>query len=273
MSTTINSGLELTYPDLDETNWNSTLQALWLAISAHDHDAANNNGALIGAAALAADGVTDASIRLRNNQSLRARNAADAADLNLLKATTGNLLDLQLATVFSSTETAPTASGAISLTSTFTKINGTSLAMTLAAGTEGQVKVITNLNATVASVTPSVTAGSNVVWLNQYGTVMYWYINSEWRAFLGQGATLAEAQVTQTQATTGVTTYNIDVRAPYLTLTGAGTGAITLQAGNLGQQVVVVNTGATRNINGVAAASGVTRVYIYDAAWRYIAMV
>ncbi len=144
--------------------------------------------------------------------------------------------------------------------------------MTLAAGTAGQFKVITNNAATVASVTPAATTGSNTVWLNQYGSVLYWYINSEWRAFLGQGATLAEAQPTQTQATTGVTTYNIDVRAPYLTITGAGTGAVTLNAGQLGQQVIVVNTGNTRNINGVATATGVTRLYAYDAAWRYLVM-
>lgn len=86
----INGGLSLTVPDASETNWYAQLEAIWTAISAHNHDLASNKGAAIGALALAANGVTDASIRLRNNQYLRARNAADSADQNLVRLNASN---------------------------------------------------------------------------------------------------------------------------------------------------------------------------------------
>jgi hypothetical protein len=71
------------------------LETAFSAISGHDHTG-NGKGALITSAAISANALTDEKIRLRNNQWLRARNAADSADVNILRVTTGNVLELNL---------------------------------------------------------------------------------------------------------------------------------------------------------------------------------
>lgn len=95
MSKTLNSGLSLTIPSAGETNWATLMEACFQKISEHDHTG-NGKGALIAAAAIASDALTDEKIRLRNNQWLRARNAADTNDVNILRVTTGNVLELNL---------------------------------------------------------------------------------------------------------------------------------------------------------------------------------
>jgi hypothetical protein len=85
MSETLSSGLTLTIPTIGEQNWSTTIKtSCFSVISAHDHTG-SGNGVQISTNAIATDAVTSAKIRLTNNSSLRARNAANNADVNILK--------------------------------------------------------------------------------------------------------------------------------------------------------------------------------------------
>lgn len=91
--TTITEGLTIQVPTRGTRNWDSNLLLnLYTPISAHDHTGAGQ-GAAITTAALAANSVTGAKIRLDNDEYLRARNNADSADLNLWKANTSDQLE------------------------------------------------------------------------------------------------------------------------------------------------------------------------------------
>jgi hypothetical protein len=187
MSHVTNSGLSLTLPDLDETGWYTLMEAVWLAISAHNHDSSNDQGAQVGTAGIAVNAVTDAILRLRNNQNLRARNAADSADINVALVDTSNRVTFPTVSAFTSTETL-TSAGAISVSTQKTILNGAgAIAMTLANGTEGQFKLIVNIGAAGATVTPATTAGTNTATLAANAAVMYWFLSGEWRAFPGSG--------------------------------------------------------------------------------------
>lgn len=128
MSHVVNGGLSLTVPDASETNWYAQLEAIWTAISAHNHDLASNKGAAIGALALAANGVTDAAIRLRNNQYLRARNAADSADQNLVRLNASN----QPEYIGSTTNDTPVAGVIGEVIGPITRLRSAALALTTA---------------------------------------------------------------------------------------------------------------------------------------------
>lgn len=96
MSEILSSGLTLTIPSSGDTNWATLIKTLcFQKISEHDHTG-GGKGALITANAIAADALNDTKIRLRNNQWLRARNAADSADVNILKVNASNNLELAI---------------------------------------------------------------------------------------------------------------------------------------------------------------------------------
>jgi hypothetical protein len=96
MSEILSSGLTLTIPSAGDTNWATTIKTLcFQKISEHDHTG-GGKGALITSSAIAADALNDTKIRLRNNQFLRARNAADSADINILKVNASNNLELAI---------------------------------------------------------------------------------------------------------------------------------------------------------------------------------
>jgi hypothetical protein len=84
MAKTLSSGLTLTIPSSGETNWASLVEAAFQAISAHNHTG-SGLGSQITTAAIIADAVDDTKIRLRNNYALRARNAANNNNIELLK--------------------------------------------------------------------------------------------------------------------------------------------------------------------------------------------
>jgi len=82
--------LQIQTPTQGTTDWASTLQTqTFLKIAQHDHSG-SGNGSQLGSGSLLADAVTGAKIRLANDEYLRARNNADSANLNLLKANTSD---------------------------------------------------------------------------------------------------------------------------------------------------------------------------------------
>lgn len=90
---TLTSGLTIQVPTRGTRNWADTvLNQNFKKISEHDHTG-SGKGLQIGTNAISADAVTDAKIRLRNNQYLRARNAANSADVNLLRLNSSDVLE------------------------------------------------------------------------------------------------------------------------------------------------------------------------------------
>lgn len=81
------SQLQIKVPTKGTTNWDETMRTdTFLKIAEHDHSGTSGNGTQLSTAAFAANSVTGAKIRLDNDEYLRARNAANSADLELLKA-------------------------------------------------------------------------------------------------------------------------------------------------------------------------------------------
>ena len=84
--TTITKGLTIKVPTRKTKNWDSTLKTeLFDKISQHTHQG-SGAGNQISADAIAANSVDDSKIILRNSQWLRARNAADTGDIDLIRA-------------------------------------------------------------------------------------------------------------------------------------------------------------------------------------------
>lgn len=277
MSKSYTGGLNFDWPTADENDWEATVDAALDAISGHDHTG-GGNGAPIPSSGIAANGVNGSNIRLNNNQELRARNAAGSADVNLLKLNTSNILQILLAmtmdstlgvtgattlsstldvtgnTVLSallrltSTETL-TGSGAISVSTVGTILNGASLAMTLAAGSAGQIKWVVNIASTVATVTPSATSGANTVSLRQQGFCAFVYYNSEWRALPGPGCIVTDD--TETLTGSGAISLNLS-----RTVLNGSSLAMTLADGSEGQIKHVVNIASTAATITPATTSG-----------------
>jgi hypothetical protein len=88
---TTTGGLNFSYPTDGTTNWGSTLKTSFNTISAHNHTGAPN-GVQLGTNSLQNNAITEAKFRLTNDSFLRGRNAADSADINILKVTTGDVL-------------------------------------------------------------------------------------------------------------------------------------------------------------------------------------
>lgn len=94
MSITLNSGLTLTLPSKGDTNWENSIRTqCFQKISEHDHTG-GGKGVQISTNAFADNAINDLKIRLRNNQYLRARNAANSADVNIVKINASNLIEL-----------------------------------------------------------------------------------------------------------------------------------------------------------------------------------
>lgn len=92
--TTYSLGLTLKQPTRGTKGYYSTLDAdLFTKLSSHDHTG-SGKGAQISTAAIIDNAVTGLKIRLANNQAFRARNAADSADLEILKVNTSNGLEI-----------------------------------------------------------------------------------------------------------------------------------------------------------------------------------
>lgn len=82
---TLSSGLTIQVPTRGTTNWDETLRTeTFQKISEHDHTG-GGRGTQIGTGAIVDDSITDAKVRLRNDNYLRARNAASSADIDIIK--------------------------------------------------------------------------------------------------------------------------------------------------------------------------------------------
>lgn len=258
-------GLNFTWPTKGDTNWDDEADVALTNVSGHTHDGVNG-GAQISTSGLAANAVNGTKLRLANNEALRARNQAGNADVDLLKLTTGDLLSLLRVFIFGSTETL-TSSGAISLTTTVTVLNGSSIAMTLANGTEGQVKLVVNINSTTATVTPATTSGANMLSLGQHGAALLTYIGSEWRAMVSPRVQVSD----DSQSFSGAGTW--DGFTSLVVCTGT-TYTVTTPNGVEGQTVMVRNQ-ASGNVTfgGQVMATGTYYLYSYlNAGWRRVAL-
>lgn len=90
---TVSGGLTLKVPTRGTTDWNDEfLSDFAQKISDHDHSGAGN-GTQLGAAAFADDSISDAKILLRNDNPLRARNAA-SLPTDLLKLNASDILEI-----------------------------------------------------------------------------------------------------------------------------------------------------------------------------------
>ena len=96
---------------------------------------------------------------------------------------------------FDSTPQALTSTGAVNLTTPVTTLASTgAYAATLAAGSVGQIKIITMItDGGDVTLTPAAFAGSNTtITFNDVGdTVMLMYVNSAWVVLGNNGCTLA----------------------------------------------------------------------------------
>lgn len=88
--------LQLIIPSPRERDWAVSIREnCFQKIVDHDHSGANGKGKkLTGTSAITADTIDDTLINLRNNNYLTARNAANSADINIIKINASNLIEL-----------------------------------------------------------------------------------------------------------------------------------------------------------------------------------
>jgi hypothetical protein len=88
------SELQIVVPTVGSTNWGDTMRTdTFLKIAQHQHTGAAD-GAQLGTGSIATDAITGAKIRLDNDEYLKARNAADSANISILKVDTNDELYL-----------------------------------------------------------------------------------------------------------------------------------------------------------------------------------
>lgn len=93
MATTFASGVNFSWPTKRDTNYSGVVNAALAALSAHKHEG-NGTGVLLGPAAFSANALTGTKFRLANAEYLRARNAANSADVNLLRLNSSDALEV-----------------------------------------------------------------------------------------------------------------------------------------------------------------------------------
>ncbi len=258
-------GLNFLWPVKKDTNWDGVVDTALTKMSAHDHSG-SGNGVQLTSLAFANDALTGSKFRLDNAQYLRARNAANSADVNLLRLDASDLLEIARVARLSSSETL-VASGAVSLTTNLTILNGASLATTLANGAEGQLKLIVNIATTTATVTPATTAGANTASLGQNGCILLVYLSGEWRVLAATRAIVSDDSEAFSAAGTWTGFSKLVV------CTGT-TYTITTPNGIEGQTVMVRNqaSGAV-TFGGQSMATGTYYLYSYlNAGWRRVAL-
>ena len=86
--------LQLQIPTEGTKDWGNNLKNNFvIKIVEHDHSG-NGKGAPLGINSFADNIINDVKIRLRNDQFLRSRNSTNTGDVNLIKATSGNFVQL-----------------------------------------------------------------------------------------------------------------------------------------------------------------------------------
>lgn len=92
--TTITKGLTIKVPTRKTKSWDSTLfTELFEKISEHTHEG-SGTGNQIATDGIANNSIDDTKVRLRNNQWLRARNAADTGDIQLIRANASDAVEV-----------------------------------------------------------------------------------------------------------------------------------------------------------------------------------
>jgi hypothetical protein len=136
MSRQVALGLTLTYPDYKAQNWDSLFKTGILdPISAHDHTG-GGSGVQLGTDSLVDNIITGTKFRLANNQSLRARNAANSADVDVLKLTTSDTLQVGAVTTIHAGTTNSVALGTSLLRFATSYFQNLDVATTLTVGTQ-----------------------------------------------------------------------------------------------------------------------------------------
>ncbi len=257
-------GLNFDAPSKGDTDWDATMATKDTKLSLHDHTGGGLGNQIV-EDALATDSVTGAKILLANNQSLRARNAADSADVNLFRLSTGNLIDFQTAVLLGgagSTETVG-APGALSATKIYSSVTAAG-AYTLVAGVKGQLKFVDNSSAGDATLTP---ASGTIVTIGPGGCAMLYASTSggTWVLIGGRKSTSTES-FAAAGTWGGLSTH---VRA-----TGAGGYTITMPTASLSQSVFFENaSGGNVDFGGTVRGAVTYWHYSYlNGAWRAVEM-
>lgn len=154
MSEVISSGVTMTIPTRGETNWDALIKSsCFIPISDHDHTG-GGNGVQLSGSSFQADSITGTQIRYANNTFIRWRNAANNADINVIKVDTADIVCIgagtsdgtdNKATVLSGSESSGSVSSArgayiVLYGNEFSGNTGTLEAI---AGTLGKVKIKT----------------------------------------------------------------------------------------------------------------------------------
>lgn len=91
---TLTDGLTIKVPTRKTKNWDSVVRnQLFQPISAHGHTG-SGDGKQITTAAIAANAVDDTKVRLRNNQWLIGRNSTDTGNVNIVRVTDTNGVEI-----------------------------------------------------------------------------------------------------------------------------------------------------------------------------------
>lgn len=91
---TISNGLTLKVPTRATTDWDQEfLDNFATPISGHQHTG-SGDGAQLGGGSIQDDSLDDRKIRLRNNQTLRSRNAAGSSNIDILKVNADDEIEL-----------------------------------------------------------------------------------------------------------------------------------------------------------------------------------
>lgn len=159
--TTISSGLTVVIPDQGSRNWFTLFKNSFATpISAHDHTG-SGKGLNISTNAIAANAVTNTKTRLANDGYLRARNAANSADINICKVDSSDKIRFDTSAVSNDTKTdlgigtgsSPTFTGA-----TFSGLTASSLVATN--GSKALTSTTSGITPSFASATLAATSST-----------------------------------------------------------------------------------------------------------------
>jgi len=142
------AGLVLKVPTRATKNWDQTvLDFNWKKIASHAHTG-TGDGNQITAAGLSSNSVTEDKIRLSNNAWLKARNATDSGDVNIVRVNAVNALEFGMPVVFELIQTPNLSTSNVTVISgfSFLKANATiQLIHTYTVNSGGFLEVIDTL--------------------------------------------------------------------------------------------------------------------------------
>ena len=118
--------LVIKVPTSGSTDWGDTLKSdTFQKIAEHNHTG-SGTGSKLGTGSIIADAITGALIRLDNDEYLRARNAANSVNIDIVKVSTSDLIEFGATIVAATITTLTTTTGTIT-TLTSPTVNNTQL--------------------------------------------------------------------------------------------------------------------------------------------------